>query len=94
MGYIKIAGQVIVKNSVIDYEAIAKLLKDRPATTEETIEATRQEVTNQIERCSGHESKLAWYYTHIGEIEMCRFLGLITEDRRRKLEAEWKKLHP
>ncbi len=94
IGFVKIAGTVIVKNSTIDYDAVAKLLRGCPASTEEVLESSRIEVAENIERSSSREAKLAWYFTHCGEIEMCRFLGLISEDRRAELEAEWKKLHP
>ena len=94
VGYVKIAGQIIVKNSEIDYYAVEKVLKNRPATAEEIIEATRQEVAGQIERSSTIEAKKAWYYTHCGELEMCRFLGLISADRLHELETAWKEYRP
>ena len=92
VGYIKIAGTVIVRNSEIDYNAVADLLKARPATTEEILKATRQEAEHEIERTGSVNGQIAWYHTHCGEIEMARFLGFITEERRAELEAEWKQV--
>lgn len=41
-----------------------------------------------------YECRLAWYFTHIGEIEMAWFIGLINDVEMRELEDEWKKHHP
>lgn len=94
VGYVRIGSQTIVKNSVIDYRAVEKLFKDCPGSTEEILAAVREEAERMVREAKSESGKLAWYFTHCGEIEMCRFLGLISEDRRHELEAEWKKLHP
>ena len=57
---------------------------------ERVLESTRDEILHCIEYASTIEAKKAWYYTHLGEIEMAFFLGLISNDRSQELHEEWK----
>ena len=43
---------------------------------------------------SSIKSRTAWYWTHIGEIEMAYFLGLISGDEMNELEKEWRTHEP
>lgn len=60
---------------------------------EEVLRGTREECL----RCMSHrvdgednlEYRRAWYYTHLGEIDMCHQLGLITHERHTELYSEW-----
>lgn len=94
IGFIKIDGEVVVKNSKIDYSAVERLLKNLPASTEHILETAKQEAERGIENAESRDAKLAWYYTHCGELEMSRFLENISGDRFYELEAEWKKHRP
>ena len=59
---------------------------------EEILENTKQEALRGIQQAGNTQARLAWWYTHVGEIEMTKFLGLITEDRRSELMEEWKQV--
>ena len=61
----------------------------------EELETLRREA----ERCiknpnSAQAARLAWYWSHIGSIDLARQLGLITEERRTELYEEMKAMKP
>ena len=39
-------------------------------------------------------SRLAWYWSHIGAIDLARQMGVITEERRQELYDEMRSLKP
>lgn len=56
---------------------------------------TRKEALYIIEKPGvSLEAKVAWYYTHIGEIEMAYFLGLIDEKELGERKREWSEHRP
>lgn len=59
---------------------------------EEILETAKQEAIRGIEQAKSTHAKIAWWYTHVGEIEMTKFLGHITEERRAELMEEWKRV--
>ena len=59
---------------------------------EEILETAKQEAIRGIERAESTHAKIAWWYTHVGGIEMTKFLGHITEERRAELMEEWKQV--
>lgn len=40
------------------------------------------------------DARMAWYYTHCGEMEMASYLGAITNERMNALENEWREHKP
>lgn len=63
-------------------------------STEEVLERTREECLLAISNASTYGGKLAWYYTHCGEIEMVFQLGLITRDQFEVLHEDWRQHMP
>lgn len=61
---------------------------------EELLEALKAEAVRNIRAAKTYDSRIAWYWTHIGEIEMARQLGLINEDRRYELEVDFRAYKP
>ena len=59
---------------------------------ETVLSTTRAECLRGMESAN-MDARMAWYYTHCGEIEMASFLGAITNDRMNDLEREWRS-HP
>ena len=57
---------------------------------ESILETTRTECLIGMSNAS-RDARVAWFYTHCGEIEMAKFLGLIDEDRRAELTRMWRK---
>ena len=55
----------------------------------------RQEAARNIRdpKTSG-ASRLAWYWSHIGAIDLARQMGVITEERRQELYDEMRPLKP
>ena len=61
----------------------------------EVLTSTRAEALRSIESAgSSYGTKNAWYYTHVGEIEMAFFLGLISDKEFSELKEEWKTHQP
>ena len=61
--------------------------------TEEIIYAARGECLRNMES-PNMLTRMAWYYTHCGELEMASFLGAITNERMNALESEWREHKP
>ena len=59
------------------------------------LSSMRQEAARNIRdpKASG-ASRLAWYWSHIGAIDLARQMGVITEDRRQALYEEMQPLKP
>lgn len=55
------------------------------ADIEALLEGMKQETVRMVEKSESKASKAAWYWTHIGALDMARQLGLITEERRQEL---------
>ena len=60
---------------------------------ETVLSTTRAECLRGMESAN-MDARMAWYYTHCGEIEMASFLGAITNDRMNDLEREWREHKP
>ncbi len=61
----------------------------------EILKSTRFEAAQIVDNPeASRDARLAWYFTHMGEIEMSWFLGLINDVEMRELENEWKTHHP
>ena len=54
----------------------------------------KEESVREIEQCAGYSSKVAWYWSHVGALDMASQLGLITDDRRQALYAEFRQYNP
>ena len=66
---------------------------------ERNIETLLADMRREAERCiknpnSAQAARLAWYWSHIGSIDLARQLGLITEERRTELYEEMKAMKP
>lgn len=68
--------------------------KDCDKNIETLLESMKGESVREIQRCSSYASKVAWYWSHIGALDMARQLGLITEERRQELASEFKQYKP
>ena len=63
--------------------------------TEELLEDLRQEAQREIEQAEGsYGTAHAWFYSHVGALDMCRQLGLISEERRDDLADAWFEANP
>lgn len=47
-----------------------------------------------IATSSKEDSRVAWYWSFIGSLDMARQLGLITEERRQELYEKAKEMKP
>ena len=62
---------------------------------ETLLAAMQQEASRSIKNPGASEaSRLAWYWSHIGSIDLARQLGLISEKRRQELYEEMQPLKP
>lgn len=61
---------------------------------EEVLASTKAECMREIAGAKSYGGRLAWYYTHCGEIEMTFNLGLISRERFDELNADWKEHRP
>ena len=52
------------------------------------------ECLRAMETATTVEAKKAWYYTHLGEMEIVRNMGLITEEQRYQRYCEWREHCP
>lgn len=60
---------------------------------ETLLAAMQQEASRNIKNPGASEaSRLAWYWSHIGSIDLARQLGLISEKRRQELYEEMRPL--
>ena len=68
---------------------------DSGKSVETLLSSMRQEAARNIRdpKASG-ASRLAWYWSHIGAIDLARQMGVITEDRRQALYEEMQPLKP
>ena len=62
---------------------------DKQYNPEEILMTTRAECLRGMESGS-MEARMAWYYTHCGEMEMASYLGAISIERMNTLEDEWR----
>lgn len=68
--------------------------KDCDDNVEKLLEGMKEETERMILTSSKHDSKVAWYWSHIGAIDMARQLGLISDERRLELYREIEKSKP
>lgn len=68
--------------------------KDTDMNVEKLLKAMKEEAERGIRDGGKYESKVAWYWSHIGSIDMARQLGLITEERRQELYREFEEIKP
>lgn len=68
--------------------------RDCENNAEKLLEGMRQESEREIKKASTEAGRLAWYWAHVGALDMARQLGLITEERRQELYNEFKQLKP
>lgn len=75
---------------LIDYYGAHTLDK----TIEKRLASMKEEAVREISRLSNRDAKLAWYWSHIGAIDLARQLDLITDDRRQELYEEFRQYKP
>ena len=78
----------VCANSVPPYEYCPNCgaaWKDIDKNVETLLEDMKQEAVRMVETAESTASKAAWYWTHIGALDMARQLGLITDKRRQEL---------
>lgn len=68
--------------------------KDMDQDVETLLASMRAETVREIERAGSDGAKSAWYWTHIGALDMARQLDLISDQRRQELYAEFAPLKP
>ncbi len=61
---------------------------------EELLALMKDETIRGIRQASSYSARVAWYWTHIGAIEMARQLDLITEERQQELEQDFRAFKP
>ncbi len=62
--------------------------KDCNKDVEILLKGMKEETERMIQTGGRHDSKVAWYWSHIGAIDMAFQLGFITDERRRELYKE------
>lgn len=67
---------------------------DTDKTAETHLAAMKEEAAREIGRATSRDAKLAWYWTHIGAIDLARQMGFITDDRRQQLYEEFRQYKP
>ena len=68
---------------------------DSGKSVETLLSSMRQEAARNIRAPKASDaSRLAWYWSHIGAIDLARQMGVITEDRRQALYEEMQPLKP
>ena len=68
--------------------------KDVDLDVEKRLASMKEEAVREIERAKSPEAKLAWYWSHIGTLDLARQLDFITEARRQALCDEFKQYKP
>ena len=68
--------------------------KDMDLDVEKRLASMKEEAVREIERAKSPEAKLAWYWSHIGALDLARQLDFITEARRQALCDEFKQYKP
>lgn len=53
-----------------------------------------EETRRMIAASSKEDSRVAWYWSFVGSLDMARQLGLITEERRQELYEKAKEMKP
>lgn len=76
-------------NRMIESERSMTTMKD----AERILATTRAECLRGMESAN-MDARMAWYYTHCGEMEMASYLGAITNERMNDLEREWREHKP
>ena len=68
---------------------------DSGKSVETLLSSMRQEAARNIRDPKASDaSRLAWYWSHIGAIDLARQMGVITEERRQELYDEMRPLKP
>lgn len=68
--------------------------KDVDLDVEKRLASMKEEAVWEIERAKSPEAKLAWYWSHIGALDLARQLDFITEARRQELCDDFKQYKP
>lgn len=68
--------------------------KDMDLDVEKRLASMKEEAVREIGRAKSPEAKLAWYWSHIGALDLARQLDFITEARRQELYEEFKRYKP
>lgn len=64
------------------------------ARCEACLASMQDEAVREIGRAKTQKAKLAWYWTHVGALDLARQLGVITEARRQELCNEFRQYEP
>ena len=70
--------------------------KDGDTDIEKTLRLMRKETIRMVSESSEWDSKMTWYWSYIGALDLAKDLKFITEDRRQELQLEsreWKPKH-
>ena len=68
--------------------------KDMDLDVEKRLASMKEEAVREINRTKSLDAKLAWYWSHIGALDLARQLDHITEDRRLELYHEFEQYKP
>lgn len=68
--------------------------RDMEDTVEKRLASMLKETERSIKNAPTMEAKKAWYWCHIGAIDMARQLDFITDERRQELYKEMEPLKP
>ena len=71
-----------------------EMWKDMDLDVEKRLASMKEEAVREIERAKSPEAKLAWYWSHIGALDLARQLDFITEARRQEHCDEFKQYKP
>lgn len=63
-------------------------------TTENLLALMKAEAVRSIRADVSMGSKVAWYWSHVGALDMARQLGFISEERRQELYEEFRQYNP
>lgn len=67
---------------------------DADQNVETLLASMMEETRRMIATSSKGDSRVAWYWSFIGSLDMARQLGLITEERRQELYEKAKEMKP
>lgn len=67
---------------------------DADQNVETLLASMMEETRRMIATSSKEDSRVAWYWSFIGSLDMARQLGLITEERRQELYEKAKEMKP
>ena len=68
--------------------------KNTDNNAEKLLALMKDEAVRGIQADVSMGSKAAWYWSHVGALDMARQLGFITEDRRQELYEDFRQFNP